>query len=177
MSCPQPTAQYGQTPANAFASLILSETAAAATGRRATPAPSAPAVAVAPPYFRKSRRERLIEATLSPLWTRELVPDASDDDDALGTADRPLEPDDVAGVQRSEVRATPLVTDDEGLRGAREVGAGVGDTLDPDGVPGGVHSDDDVAILLDRVGEAHGAPPPRGVGHGGRRRADRMLGR
>src|SRR5213596_2199257 len=129
MSCPQPTAQYGQTPANAFASLILSETAAASTGSMSTPAPSAPAVAVAPPYFRKSRRERLIEASLSPLWTRELVPDPSDDD--------------------------------EGLRGAREVGAGVGDTLDPDGVPGGVHGDDDVAILLDRVGEAHGAPPPR----------------
>src|SRR3989441_555098 len=159
MSCPQPTAQYGQTPANAFASLILSDTAAASTGSRSTPAPSAPAVAVAPPYFRKSRRERLIEASLSPLWTRELVPDASDDDDALGAAHRPLEPDDVARVQRGEVRATPLVvTDDEGLLGAREVRAGVGDTLDPDGVRGGVHGDDDVAILPDRVGEGPGAP-------------------
>src|SRR2546428_14170052 len=162
MSCPQPTAQYGQTPANAFASLILSDTAAASTGSRSPPAPSAPAVAVAPPYFRKARRERLIEASLSPLWTRELVPDASDDDDALGTADRPLEPDDVAGVQRSEVRATPLVTDDEGLLGAREVGAGVGDTLDPDGVPGGVHGVADAAIPLDRVGDGPGVQrPPR----------------
>src|SRR2546429_8016535 len=92
MSCPQPTAQYGQTPANAFASLILSETAAASTGSMSTPAPSAPAVAVAPPYFRKSRRERLIEASLSPLWTRELVPDPSGDHHALGTARPPPGP-------------------------------------------------------------------------------------
>src|SRR2546422_9809811 len=163
MSCPQPTAQYGQTPANAFASLILSDTDAASTGSRSTPAPSAPAVAVAPPYFRKSRRERLIEASLSPLWTRELVPDTADDDDAHGAAHRPLELHDVARVQRGEVRATPLVVaDDEGLLGAREVGAGVGDTLDPDDVPDGVDRNDDVAILLHRVGEAHGAlPPPR----------------
>src|SRR5881397_4434990 len=105
MSCPQPTAQYGQTPANAFASLILSETAAASTGSMSTPAPSAPAVAVAPPYFRKSRRERLIEASLSPLWTRELVPDASDDDDAPRLPGRALEPHDVARVERGEVRA------------------------------------------------------------------------
>src|SRR5205809_6657276 len=136
MSCPQPTAQYGQTPANAFASLILSDTAAASTGSMSTPPPSAAPVAVAPPYFRKSRRERLIEASLSPLWTGELVPDPSDDDDAGGPADRPLEPDDVARVQRGEIRATPLVTDEEGLRGARGVGAGVGDTVDPDGVHG-----------------------------------------
>src|SRR5882672_11751429 len=136
MSCPQPTAQYGQTPANAFASLILSDTAAASTGAMSTPVPSAAPVAVAPPYFRKSRRERLIDASLSPLWTRELVPDASDDDDPLGPAYGPLEPHDVARVQRGEVRATALVRDDEGLLGAREVGAGVGDTLDPDGVPG-----------------------------------------
>src|SRR5437879_10907624 len=88
MSCPQPTAQYGQTPANAFASLILSDTAAASTGNMSTPVPSAAPVAVAPPYFRKSRRERLIEASLSPLWTGELVPDPSDDDDAGGPADQ-----------------------------------------------------------------------------------------
>src|SRR2546425_11042255 len=157
-----PTGHTGEAPPTSFASFILSGTAAVSTGSMSTPAPSAPAVAVAPPYFRKARRERLIEASLSPLWTRELVPDASDDDDALGAAHRPLEPDDVARVQRGEVRATPLVvTDDEGLLGAREVRAGVGDTLDPDGVRGGVHGDDDVAILLDRVGEAHGAPPPR----------------
>src|SRR2546425_5620693 len=160
MSCPQPTAQYGQTPANAFASLILSDTAAASTGSMSTPAPSAAPVAVAPPYFRKSRRERLIEASLSPLWTRELVPDTTDDDDPRGAAHRPLELDDVARVQRGEVRATPLVvTDDEGLLGAREVGAGVGDAPDPDGVSDGIDGDDDVAVLLHRVGEAHGALP------------------
>src|SRR6266850_535678 len=160
MSCPQPTAQYGHTPANAFASLILSETAAASTGSRSTPVPSAAPVAVAPPYFRKSRRERLIEASLSPLWTRELVPDTTDDDDPHGAAHRPLELDDVAGVQRGEVRAAPrVVTDDESLFGAREVGADVGDTLDPDGVSDGVDGDDDVAVLLHRVGEAHGARP------------------
>src|SRR2546425_4111963 len=114
MSCPQPTAQYGQTPANAFASLILSETAAASTGSMSTPAPSAPAVAVAPPYFRKARRERLIEASLSPLWTRELVPDASDDDDALRAHHPPPVPDDVARGQRGEGRRTPpFVPDDQ----------------------------------------------------------------
>src|SRR6267378_3632913 len=157
MSCPQPTAQYGQTPANAFASLILSETAAASTGSMSTPAPSAAPVAVAPPYFRKSRRERLIEASLSPLWAGELVPDTTDDDDPHGAAHRPLERDDVTRVQRGEVRATPLVvTDDEGLLGAREIGAGVGETLDPYGLSGGVDGDDDVAILLHRGGEAHG---------------------
>src|SRR2546426_6996003 len=102
MSCPQPTAQYGQTPANAFASLILSETAAASTGSMSTPAPSAPAVAGAPPYFRKPRRGRRIEASLSPHQTRELVPDASDDDDPLPTAHPPLPPADVAGGQRSD---------------------------------------------------------------------------
>src|SRR5882672_3634737 len=160
MSCPQPTAQYGQTPANAFASLILSDTAAASTGSMSTPVPRAAPVAVAPPYFRKSRRERLIEASLSPLWTRELVPDPSHDDDSLRAPDRPLEPDDVTCVQRGEARARALViADDEGLLGAGEVGADVGDTLDPDGVSDGVDGDDDVAILLDRVGEAHGARP------------------
>src|SRR5437879_13884191 len=123
MSCPQPTAQYGQTPANAFASLILSETAAASTGSMSTPAPSAPAVAVAPPYFRKSRRERLIEASLSLLWTGELVPDPSDDDDAGGPTDRPFEPDDVARVERGEAPAAALVVADaEALIGARALG-------------------------------------------------------
>src|SRR6266850_6545222 len=163
MSCPQPTAQYGQTPANAFASLILSETAAASTGSMSTPAPSAAPVAAAPSYFRKSRRERLIEASLSPLWTGELVPDPSDDDDADGPADRPLEPDDVARVQRGEIPAAALVVaDDEGLLGAREIGARISEALHPDGAPGGINGDDDVAILLNRVGEAHGAmPPPR----------------
>src|SRR5262250_2717369 len=109
MSCPQPTAQYGQTPANAFASLILSETAAASTGSMSTPAPSAPAVAVAPPYFRKSRRERLIQASLSPLWTRELIPDAPDDDDAVRSIERSFELHDVARVEGGEVRARPGV--------------------------------------------------------------------
>src|SRR5229473_4599669 len=118
MSCPQPTAQYGQTPANAFASLILSETAAASTGSMSTLAPSAAPVAVAPPYFRKSRRERLIEASLSPLWTGELVPDSSDDDDARRSADCPLEPDDVARVQRGEIPTALVVADDESLLGA-----------------------------------------------------------
>src|SRR2546428_12329905 len=88
MSCPQPTAQYGQTPANAFASLILSETAAASTGSMSTPAPSAPAVAAAPPYFRKTRRARPIEAFLSPHLTRGLLPNPSVGGDALGTGDR-----------------------------------------------------------------------------------------
>src|SRR2546428_13493767 len=106
MSCPQPTAQYGQTPANAFASLILSDTAAASTGSRSTPAPSAPAVAVAPPYFRKPRRERLIEASLSPLWTRRLVPHASGHPDALRAAHRPPQPDDGARVSRGELPST-----------------------------------------------------------------------
>src|SRR5215470_231585 len=134
MSCPQPTAQYGQTPANAFASLILSETAAASTGSMSTPAPSAPAVAVAPPYFRKSRRERLIQASLSPLWTRELIPDAPDDDDAARSIERSFELHDVARVEGGEVRADAgVVTDDEGLLGARQIGAGVGGALDPDG--------------------------------------------
>jgi hypothetical protein len=113
-------------------------------------------VAVAPPYFRKSRRERLIEASLSPLWTRELVPDTPDDDDAPRPPEGPLELHDVARVQRGEVRATtPVVADDEGLFRAREVGAGVGGALDPDGLAGGVDGDDDVAILLDGVGETH----------------------
>src|SRR5258707_4885849 len=163
MSCPQPTAQYGQTPANAFASLILSDTAAASTGSRSTPVPSAAPVAVAPPYFRKSRRERLIEGSLSPLWTGQFVPDPSDDDDAGGPADRPLEPDDVARVQGGEIPPAALVVaDDEGLLGAREVGADIGETLPSDGAPGVVNGDADVAVLLNRVGEAHGAmPPPR----------------
>src|SRR5919201_4039648 len=103
MSCPQPTAQYGQTPAKAFASLILSETAAASTGSMSTPAPSAAPVAVAPPYFRKSRRERLTGVSFSPLWTRELVPDASNDDDAPWPGGRLFELDDVARIERGEV--------------------------------------------------------------------------
>src|SRR5919204_3635345 len=160
MSCPQPTAQYGQTPAKAFASLILSETAAASTGSMSTPAPSAAPVAVAPPYLRKSRRERLIEASLSPLWTRQLVPDAPDDDDAPRLAEGPLEPHDVARVERGQVRAHPrVVADDEGLFGARQVGARVGVALDSHGLAGGVDGDDDVAILLDGVGEAHRLGP------------------
>src|SRR5258708_22424400 len=132
MSCPQPTAQYGQTPANAFASLILSDTAAASTGSMSTLAPSAAPVAVAPPYFRKSRRERLIEASLSPLWTGELVPDPSDDDDADGPADRPPGPDDGARVHRGEIPAAALVVaDDAGRPGARGFGACSGGALDP----------------------------------------------
>src|SRR5207248_11482542 len=156
MSWPQPTAQYGQTPANAFASLILSETAAASTGSMSTPAPSAAPVAVAPPYFRKSRRERLIKASLSPLWTGELVPHASDDDDAPRLPGRALELDDVASVQCRKISARPpVVADDEGLFRARKVGTGLGLAPDPNGLGGEVDSDNDVTGLLDGVGEAH----------------------
>src|SRR5918911_805598 len=103
MSCPQPTAQYGQTPANAFASLIFSETAAASTGSMSTPAPSAAPVAVAPPYLRKSRRERLIEASLSPLWTRQLVPNTAHDDNTSRMAGWAFQLHDVARVQFREI--------------------------------------------------------------------------
>src|SRR5215470_1724750 len=164
MSCPQPTAQYGQTPANAFASLILSETAAASTGSMSTPAPSAPAVAVAPPYFRKSRRERLIQASLSPLWTRELVPDSTDDHDAPWSVERSFEFHDVARVEGAKVRAAlGVIADDEGLLRAREVGTGVRGALDPNDPSGGIHCDDDVAILLQGVRKTHPWPPARGV--------------
>src|SRR5262245_37739122 len=135
MSWPQPTAQYGHTPAWALASLILSETAAASTGSMSTPAPSAPAVAVAPPYFRKSRRERLMQASLSPLWTRELVPDASDNHDAARSIERSFELHDVARVEDGKVRASlGVVADDERLFRTRKVGAGVGGALDPNGL-------------------------------------------
>src|SRR5262249_24888369 len=121
-----------------------------------TPAPRAAPVAVAPPYFRKSRRERLMAGSFSPLWTRELVPDATNDDDAARSIEWALELHDVARIQRGEAGSTAgVVTDDEGLLGAREVGTRVADTLDPDGLAVGVDSDHDVAILLDRVGEAH----------------------
>src|SRR6266516_4121087 len=167
MSCPQPTAQYGQTPAKAFASLILSETAAASTGSMSTPAPSAPAVAVAPPYLRKSRRERLIEPSFSPLWTGQFVPDTSEHDDSARALEGPLELDDVAGVEQGQVRATAyIVGNDESLLGARQVGTAIGGALDANGLAGGVDRDDDVAILLEGVGEAHRlGPPARGVRH------------
>src|SRR5437868_3333850 len=156
MSCPQPTAQYGQTPAKAFASLILSETAAASTGSMSTPVPSAAPVAVAPPYFRKSRRERLIEASFSPLWTRELVPHASDDDDAPGLSGWALQLHDVAGVQCRKISASPrVIADDEGLFGARKVRAGLALAADPHRFGGEVDGDDDVTGLLDGVGQAH----------------------
>src|SRR5919108_4776966 len=162
MSCPHPTAQYGQTPANAFASLILSETAAASTGSMSTPAPSAVAPAVAPPYFRKSRRERLMGVSFSPLWARELVPDASDDNDAARPGGRSFELDDVARIQRGEVgRTIDVVGKDEGLLGARELGTGVGGALHPDRLAGRIHRNDDVAILLEGVGQTHRLGPLR----------------
>src|ERR671934_2438122 len=161
MSCPQPTAQYGQTPAKAFASLILSETAAASTGDMSTPAPSAAPVAVAPPYFRTSRRERLIEVSLSPLWTRKLIPDAPDHDDALRAPGRALELHDVAGVQFREIgTASCVIADDEGLLGARDVCTGVALAPCPNGLRDEIDCDDDVAILLDGVREAHRQWPP-----------------
>src|SRR5260370_32910182 len=132
MSCPQPTAQYGQTPANAFASLILSDTAAASTGSRSTPVPSAAPVAVAPPYFRKSRRERLIEGSLSPLWTGQFVPDPTDDHDAGGPGDRPLEPDDGARVRGGEISPAALVlAHHAGLLGARQTDSGIDEARQP----------------------------------------------
>src|SRR5207244_2004265 len=66
-----------------------------------------------------------------------------------------------AREQRGEIPATALVVaDDEGLVRAREVGTGIGEALHPDGAPGDVNGDDDVAILLNRVGEAHGGDAP-----------------
>src|SRR5919109_1395537 len=156
MSCPHPTAQYGQTPANAFASLILSETAAASTGSRSAPAPSAPAVAVAPPYFRKSRRERLIDPSLSPLWTRELVPDTTNDDDAARPVQRPLDLHDVACVERGEVGAgAGVIAHHERLIGTGEVGTRICNAFEPDRFPDWIDRDDDVALLLERVRETH----------------------
>src|SRR5260370_41631703 len=64
MSCAPPTAQYGQTPGTALASLIRSDVAPASTGLRSI-APDAAAVeAVATPYLRKSRRDRLMATLL-----------------------------------------------------------------------------------------------------------------
>src|SRR4029450_9375124 len=117
MSWPQPTAQYGQTPWATFASLMRSEVAAAATGARSTPVPTATPAALAVPILRKSRRERLMESpSVAPalaagtgrsrwaleLGARQLVPDAADHEDALGTLRPGLEADDVAGMQRLE---------------------------------------------------------------------------
>src|SRR3972149_328578 len=62
----QPTAQYGHTPGNAFASLIFKEVAAASTGARSNAlAPTATPAAEAPAYLKKSRRDKLM-ATLLP---------------------------------------------------------------------------------------------------------------
>src|SRR5262249_20067499 len=116
-----------------------------------TPVPSAAPVAVAPPYFRKSRRERLMAGSFSPLWTRELVPNATNDHDPPGSIERALEFHDVPRVERREAGlAARVVADDEGLLRAREVGTGIGDALHPDGVTTRIDGDDDVAILLDR---------------------------
>src|SRR3990172_3979779 len=66
MSWAQPTAQYGHTPGNAFASLIFKEVAAASTGARSNAlAPTATPAAEAPAYLKKSRRDKLM-ATLLP---------------------------------------------------------------------------------------------------------------
>src|SRR5258708_1269442 len=78
MSCAHPTAQYGQTPGTALASLIRSDVAAASTGLRSI-APDAAAVeAVATPYLRKSRRDRLMATLLC--------------DDRIGRSDRTRSP-------------------------------------------------------------------------------------
>src|SRR5262249_49540850 len=64
-----PTAQYGQTPAWTFASLILRLVAAAATRLRASA--GAPAATPAPggaAYLKKSRREKLIVPPRSGVW-------------------------------------------------------------------------------------------------------------
>src|SRR5689334_24259326 len=97
-----------------------------------TPAPSAPAVAVAPPYFRKSRRERLMQASFSPLWAGKLVPDAANDHDPSWPISRAFELHDVPRVQRGEVRTgTRVITNDDGLLGARQIRACVGGPPDP----------------------------------------------
>src|SRR5438874_13547801 len=156
MSWPQPTAQYGQTPAKALASLIFSETAAASIGSMSTPAPSAPAVAVALPDCRKSRRDRLMDASFSPLWTGHLVPDGTEDDDPARTPGRPLELDDVAGVERGEIRAAArIVGNDESLLGAGQIRTRIGGGLDADGPLDEIDGDDNVTVVLEGVGEAH----------------------
>src|SRR6267378_5234994 len=63
MSWAHPTAQYGQTPGIALASLIRRDVAAASTGARLIPPPATAAPPAVAPYLRKSRRDRLI-ATL-----------------------------------------------------------------------------------------------------------------
>src|SRR5262249_56545716 len=121
-----------------------------------TPAPSAAPVAVAPPYFRKSRRERLMAGSCWPLWVRRLGPAATKPHDSPRSIERALELHDVSGVERREAGlAASVVADDQGLFRTRQVGTGIADTLHPDGLAARVDGDDDVAILLDRIREAH----------------------
>src|SRR5438105_1545169 len=130
MSCPQPTAQYGHTPWKAFASRIFSEVAAASTGERSMPAPTATPAAVLVPSLMKSRRDRLMadppddidgdrdEARVRelPLGTRELFPDGADHDDTIGAIAGGLDLDDVPRIEAVEVVAgAVLVAHHHGL--------------------------------------------------------------
>src|SRR5206468_12804507 len=164
-SWPQPTAQYGHTPATAFTSLIFSAVVAACTGARSRPPPTATPAALAVPTFRKSRRDKLIGAPPRRGWesrclefgARQLVPDASHDDDPF----RPrrcaaVEAHDIAGVQRVEPAVRVLVADDDGVLAARHVTADVGRTLHADTPRRCIDGHDDQAILLEPIGEALG---------------------
>src|SRR2546422_11580722 len=166
MSCAHPTAQYGQTPGTALASLILSEAAAASTGVRSIPPPTT-AVPVAAPYLRKSRRDRLIatllfgndverpEAALDPrlldLGTRDLFPRAADDDYPLDGPGARLDLHDVTGIQEVEVGLDRLVGHDSGVLRTGEVGTHVGRTPHTQSAPTLVDLDDCHTGLLDRL--------------------------
>src|SRR5262249_14386119 len=142
--------------------LIFRDVAAASTGARSTPWPvTATPAAVALPSLRKSRRDRLMESSL-PLGTGELVPCAPYHDDAPRTSRLSFELDDVAGIERLEVRAGALVRDDEGLSWAGQISARLGCRFNSDMAGLAIDGHDDHTVLAEGVREAlrHYRGPP-----------------
>src|SRR6266568_6536148 len=90
----------------------------------------------------------------SPLGAGVLVEDPAHHADLAGVPVLVLEGDDVARIDVRQRVGAPLVRDHLGLA-AREVRAQLGFASDPQAARGRVHRHDAVAIVLERVGQAH----------------------
>src|SRR2546427_6902874 len=95
---------------------------------------------------RRSRARRL------KFRTRQLIPDATDDDDPIRTPGLAIDADDGAWMKRVETGRT-LARDQQRVT-AREISARVAFGADPDPSTVLVHIDDGEAILLKPVGKA-----------------------